>query len=155
MRRKTSVITIAVVAAAALLSAAIALGSGGELAKPETISVQARGGKFAFINGPNAHSLYASQAVIRAPVFNGDTRAGRQDAQCTFFDKVGVQAECTITMYLHGGAIVAHGMIHFGINDRTRGAIVGGTGHFRNARGQVVFVNSTGDTEGFIFHLEP
>jgi hypothetical protein len=155
MRRTTSIIAICALAAATLIGAAIALGSGGELSKPETISVEARGGKFAFINGPNPNSFYASQGVIRAPVFSGATRVGRADAECTFFDKPGIQAECTITTFLDDGSIVVHGMIHFNKADHTRGAILGGTGRFRNARGQVVFVNSTGDTEGFIFRLEP
>ena len=70
-------------------------------------------------------------------------------------DKPGVLAECSITTFLSGGSIVVSGSVHFGVNDRTQGAIVGGTGSYRNARGQVVFVNSSGDTEGFIFHLEP
>jgi hypothetical protein len=39
--------------------------------------------------------------------------------------------------------------------NHTTGGIIGGTNEFRNARGQVVFENSTGDTEGFIFQLEP
>jgi hypothetical protein len=150
-----SVITIGVLAVVALVSAAVAIGSGGELTKPETISVQARGGKFALNNGPNPKSFYAAQGVIRAPVFSGRTRVGRTDAVCTFFDKPGIQAECTISTYLKGGSIAVHGMIHFNTNDRSRGAIIGGTGRFRNARGQVVFVNSTGQTQGFIFHLEP
>ena len=57
--------------------------------------------------------------------------------------------------FLHGGLVTVEGPIHFGVNDRSRGAITGGAGQFRNARGKVIFVNSSGQTQGFILQLEP
>jgi hypothetical protein len=154
--RKPAVVlgTIAVVG---VIGVTMALASGtGELTKSETIHVTAVGGQFAFLQeNPSSKTEFGDVAVISAPVFRGHTRVGRLHAVCTFFDKPGIAAECTITTYLHQGAIVVQGLIDFGKKNHTMGAITGGTRGFRNARGQVVFANSTGDTEGFAFQLEP
>jgi hypothetical protein len=143
---------------AALVAAGIAIGSTGQLTKPETVHVVQTGGKITFLKeNPNSNTFIGDEVVVNGPVFSADghSQVGRQHALCTLMDKPGVLAECSITTFLRGGSIVANGVVHFGVNDRTRGAIIGGTGMFRNARGQVEFVNSTGNTEGFIFQLQP
>jgi hypothetical protein len=95
--------------------------------------------------------------VISAPVFNmgTDTKIGHQHAICTLMDKKGIVGECMIKTFLHDGEIVASAVVHFGVADHTLGAVTGGTGRYRNARGQVVLVNSLAATEGFIFRIEP
>src|SRR5436190_1397710 len=76
-------------------------------------------------------------------------------AECTLVEPKGIVGECRVQIFLHGGLVTVEGPIHFGVNDRSRGAVTGGAGRFRNARGQVIFVNSTGQTQGFILQLEP
>lgn len=157
MHRKL-LFSLALVAVGMLVVAGIAIGSGGELSQPQTIHVVQTGGKITFLQvNPNHHTFVGDQVVVNGPVWSTDqqSKVGRQHAVCTLMNKPGVLAECSITTFLSGGSIVVSGPVHFGVNDRTTGAIVGGTGTFRNARGEVVFVNSTGNTEGFIFHLEP
>jgi Dirigent-like protein len=160
MQRRWKLASVAAtVVVVGVAMAAVAVASGrSELSKPVTLHVTTSGGQFAFLQlNPNKKTLYGDQVVIKAPVFNAgsDRKIGSLHATCTFFDKPGVVSECTITTYLNQGNIVAHGRVDFGKNNHTTGAILGGTGQYRNARGQVIFENSTGNTEGFIFQLEP
>jgi dirigent-like protein len=159
MRRKRAIFTGAGIAlAGVLVTAAIALGSGTrEISSPMTIHVKAVGGHAAFLQlNPNKNTAFGDQFVISAPLTKPDgMRVGRLHADCTFFDKQGVAAECTGTFFLHGGQVVVRGPVDFGVNNRTSGSVLGGNGRYRNARGQVIFQNSTGNTEGFILELEP
>jgi hypothetical protein len=144
--------------AGVLVTAAIALGSGKrEISSPVTIRVQAVGGQAVFLQlNPNSKTAFGNQFVISAPLTKrGGHRVGHLHAECTFFDKQGVVAECTGTFFLPGGQVVARGPVDFGVKNRTSGSVLGGNGRYRNARGQVIFVNSTGNTEGFILELEP
>jgi Dirigent-like protein len=157
-RRKLALIAVSAMIVCGA-GAAIAVASGkGELTKPKTIHVEAVGGKFALLPlNPDKKTFFGNQIVISAPVFKatGHDKVGHLHAVCTFMDKPGIAAECTITTFLRPGDIVVHGLIDFGQKNHTTGAIIGGTEEFRNARGQVVFENSPGSTEGFIFQLEP
>ena len=86
---------------------------------------------------------------------SGNQKVGTIHAECTLIEPSGVVGECRVQIYLHDGLVTLDGPIHFGLNDRSRGAITGGAGRFHNARGQVIFVNSSGPTQGFILQLEP
>ena len=157
MHRKL-LFSLALAAAGMLVVAGIAIGSDGELTKPRTVHVVQTGGKITFLKlNPAQQTFVGDQVVVNGPVWSPDlhSKLGRQHAICTLMDKPGVLAECSITTFLRDGSIVVSGPVHFGVNDRTQGAILGGTGKYRNARGEVVFVNSSGNTEGFIFYLEP
>jgi hypothetical protein len=141
-----------------LVTATIALGTGKhEITTPITIKVEAIGGHAAFLQlNPNKHTSFGDQFVISAPLTTpGGAQMGHLHAECTFFDKPGIVAECTGTFLLRGGQVVARGPVDFGVKNRTSGSILGGSGRYRNARGQVTFINSTGNTEGFILELEP
>jgi hypothetical protein len=102
-------------------------------------------------------TLFGDQFVISAHLFNaaGTERRGHLHGVCTFMDKAGVASDCAITLFLHQGEVLVRGLVDFNTVNHTTGAVLGGSGMYRNARGQVTFVNSTGDTEGFILHLEP
>ena len=159
MRQRRALLVGAVLAlTGVLITAAIALGSGKrELGSPVTIRVEAVGGHSVFLQlNPNTHSAFGNEFVISGPLTKHDgRRVGHLHAECTFFDRQGVLAECTGTFFLPGGQVVARGPVDFGVNNRTSGSVLGGNGRYRNARGQVIFQNSTGNTEGFIFELEP
>jgi hypothetical protein len=159
MRQKRVLLGVAALAlAGVLITGAIALGSGKrELASPVTIRVEAVGGHSVFLQlNPDTHTAFGNEFVISGPLTKHDgRRVGHLHAECTFFDRQGVSAECTGTFFLPGGQVVARGPVDFGVNNRTSGSVLGGNGRYRNARGQVIFQNSTGNTEGFIFQLEP
>jgi hypothetical protein len=132
--------------------------SGPELTGPQTIRVKAIGGNATVLPlNPDKNSFFGNEFVINGPLYNwaGNTNVGRIHAECTFVDKQGVAADCTGTFFLRHGQIVARGLVDFGVDNHTNGSVLGGSGLYRNTRGQVTFANSTGDTEGFIFQLEP
>jgi hypothetical protein len=144
----------------ALIGAAIAVASsrGGQLIKPQTIHVVARGGQITFLPiNHQRHSFTGDLVDANTPAFaaSGHRRVGTIHAECTLVEPKGVVGECRVQIFLHGGLVTLDGPIHFGVNGRSRGAVTGGAGRFRKARGQVTFVNSTGQTQGFILELEP
>ncbi len=139
--------------------AVLAVASGGpELTGPQVIRVKAIGGHATILPlNPNKHSFFGDEFVINGPLYDwqGKDRVGRIHAECTFVDRKGVAADCTGTFFLRHGQIVARGLVDFGVDNHTNGSVLGGSGMYRNTRGQVTFTNSTGDTEGFTFELEP
>jgi hypothetical protein len=145
--------------AAVLTTAAIAVASSRpELTEPQTIHVEAVGGHVAILQlNPQKQTFFGDQFVINAPVFNatGTERRGHLHSVCTFMDKAGIAADCSATLFLRQGEVLVRGLVNFNTVNHTTGAILGGSGLYRNARGQVTFVNSTGNTEGFILQLEP
>jgi hypothetical protein len=159
MSRKAVVVAVLAIGVG-LIGAAMAFASsrGGELTGPQTIHVVARGGQITFlpINSRN-HSFTGDLVDANTPAFaaSGHRKVGRIHAECTLVEPKGIVGECQVQIFLHGGLVTAEGPIHFGVNDSSRGAVTGGAGRFRNARGQVTFVNSTGQTQGFILQLEP
>jgi hypothetical protein len=148
----------AVGVAAGLVTGAVAFGSGTEITSPETVHVIQRGGAIQFVDDNGLpKNFMGDEVTVNGPVYDatGEHKVGHQHAVCTIVDKIGVVGECSIATFLDHGAIFVSGPVHFGVNDRTRGAIIGGTGTYRNARGEVILVNSDGNSEGFIFKLEP
>jgi hypothetical protein len=157
MRRKL-VGVVAVLATLGGVGGAIALGSEGTITAPETIRLDARGGQIAFLFlNPNKHTAFGDQIVVKQSAFTLGTkdRVGRVHAVCTFMDKRGGAADCAGTVFLRDGSIFFSGPVHFEVNDRTVGAVTGGSGRYRNSRGQVVLINRKSGSEGFIFQLEP
>ena len=159
MPRKGVVVALLTIALG-LITAAIAVASstGGQLTKPETIHVVARGGHITFLAINHQKKSFTGDLVdANTPAYapSGHRKVGTIHAECTLIEPSGVVGECRVQIYLHDGLVTLDGPIHFGRNDRTRGAITGGAGRFRNARGQVIFVNSSGPTQGFILQLEP
>jgi allene oxide cyclase len=64
---------------------------------------------------------------------------GRQDVWCTVLNAKRARFECDITAFLHGGSVMAQGPFQIGKGGRL--AIVGGTGQYREARGQLVAID--------------
>jgi|SRR5690242_6700253 len=158
MSRKAIVVALLTVAAGLVFAAiAVASSTRGELTKPQTIHVIAKGGHITFLPINNQKKSFTGDLVdANTPAFTpSGHKVGTIHAECTLIEPKGFVGECRVQVYVRGGLITLDGPLHFGLNDRTRGAITGGAGQFRNARGQVTFVNSTGATEGFILQLEP
>jgi hypothetical protein len=157
MRRK--VFGLATVLAVMVgVGGAVAFGSNGEISAPQTIRLDARGGQIAFLFlNPNKRTAFGDQIVVKQAVYTlgTKTRMGSVHAVCTFMDKAGGSADCAGTVFLRDGSIFFSGPVHFEVNDRTVGGITGGSGRYRNARGQVVLINRKSGSEGFLFQLEP
>jgi len=160
LRKRTTIVACVLVGVAAMLTTAvIAIASSGpELTGPQTIQVKAVGGHATILPlNPNKNSFFGDEFVINGPLWNWaqTAKVGRIHAECTFMDVKGIAADCTGTFFLAQGQIVARGLVNFNRANRTPGSILGGSQMYRNARGDVTFVNSTGNVEGFIFDLEP
>jgi hypothetical protein len=158
MSRRLIVVLLLVIAAG-LVTAAIAVASStrGELTRPQTIHVVAKGGHITFLPINHQKKSFTGDLVdANTPAYTPSGRkVGTIHAECTLMEPKGIVGECRVQIYVYGGLVTLDGPIHFGQNDRSRGAITGGAGQFRNARGQVIFVNSSGPTQGFILQLEP
>jgi hypothetical protein len=162
--RRTAFIAALLAAIAAMAWAAIALGSGNEISQPQTLRILQKGNTrqtFLPLN-TNKHDATGDEFVAtgnvvkwRSTIAESNGRIGHLHAVCFAVDKQGLTAECSTTTYLRGGQITSYGPIKFQAGARTTAAITGGTGTYRNARGQVTFVNTSANTEGLIFRLEP
>jgi len=144
--------------------AAAALGSGNELTQPQTLRILQKGNTHqTFLplntakNNAVGDEFIATGNVVRweKTISGSNFRLGHLHAVCFAVDKQGKTAECSTTVFLRGGQITSYGPIIFAANARTTAAITGGTGRYRNARGEVTFINTSPNTEGLIYHLEP
>ena len=159
LRTRTFIVLAGAALVAVAITATMAFASGGrELSKPTTVRVEVRDGNEVLLSlNPNTNTFFGNQFVINGPLFKPGTQtgAGRAHGVCTFMDRVGDKSECAWTLYLRRGEVMLQGPVDFNLSDHTFGAIVGGTRLYRNARGQVVFLNSATDREGFVLKLEP
>jgi hypothetical protein len=144
--------------------AAVAFGSGDELTQPQTLRILQKGNtQQTFLplnttkNDAVGDEFVATGTVVRweKTISGSNHRLGHLHAVCFAVDKQGQTAECSTTTFLPGGEITSYGPIRFAAKARTTAAITGGTGRYRNARGQVTFVNTSPNTEGLIYELEP
>jgi hypothetical protein len=146
---------IAMAMLAILTGATVAIGSSSDLTNRESIHLEQRGGHVALLFLNPKHTAFGDQIVINGPVYEAGSRAGRVHAVCTFMDPKGRVADCSATTFLRDGSIAFSTPVHFETNDQTVGAVIGGSGRYRNARGQVVVTNRTSGNAGFLFELEP
>jgi hypothetical protein len=65
-------------------------------------------------------------------------RVGQALGRCAVIDPASVRLGCSITTSLRGGDIVTDGTLTNAPGGTSTGAITGGTGRFRNARGESV-----------------
>jgi hypothetical protein len=65
-------------------------------------------------------------------------RVGQALGRCAVIDPASVRLGCSITTSLRGGDIVTDGTLNNVPGGTSTGAITGGTGRFRNARGESV-----------------
>jgi Dirigent-like protein len=65
-----------------------------------------------------------------------DHLIGRADGRCTLIDPATLRFGCSITSSLSGGDVMTEGTLTLVQGTQSTGAVVGGTGTFRLARGQ-------------------
>lgn len=79
------------------------------------------------------------------------TKVGSDQGYC-IRTEAGVSWECNLTTFLAGGQIVVEGPFYDAADSTF--AITGGTGAYRNARGQLQLKSRSGGTEfDFVFHV--
>jgi hypothetical protein len=163
MRRKA--LFAGLLAAAAVFGVAtLAFGSGNEVTHPQTLRILQKGNTqqtFLPLNTQKDNlvgdEFVATGNVVRwqGTISQSNHKIGHLHAVCFAVDRPGITAECSTTTFLPGGDITSYGPIRFVAHARTTAAITGGTGTYRNARGEVTFVNTSPNTEGLIYHIEP
>jgi len=162
--RRTAILVGLLAIGAVLAWAAIALGSANQITHPQTLRLLQKGNTqqtYLPLNTQQGNQVgdefVATGTVVkwRGSISQSIQKLGHVHAVCFAVDKQGVTAECSTTVYLRGGEITSYGPIRFQARAHTTAAITGGTGTYRNARGQVTFVNTTPNTEGLIYQLQP
>jgi hypothetical protein len=88
------------------------------------------------------------------PVFDrtNDDRVGRDQGSCIRITR-GNSWQCSWTAFLHGGSITVEGPF-FDTRD-SQLAITGGTGAFRNVRGQMNLHTRSDGNFDFVYHVQP
>jgi hypothetical protein len=143
-----AIATIALITAAVALASATA--SAAVPAKPQTLRFLAVDtGRETYIDlgerGESVGDIVMFSEVLRA----GGKVIGHTEIQCTFS---GVDAaRCNGTIFLRNGKIEAGGAIHF--RKVTRISILGGTGAYAGARGQVEFTDISESRTRYVVRL--
>ena len=91
------------------------------------------------------------------PLFRPGTQhqIGWQRGSCVVTTKVFGIGQCDFTARFSAGSVTVSGPLDFTPGKTDILAVTGGTGHFRNARGQVVARNTGATSEGLKFELIP
>ncbi len=119
--------------------------------KGHTLTVVTPTAEESFLDLGPAGVSQGDMRVVNAPLYNesGKQKIGRLDLSCVVTDPADEpsenahMAECTFTYTLPGGEISAQGVDAFpelpGLPSKSVDAITGGTGAYRNVRGEVSF----------------
>jgi hypothetical protein len=154
MRKMLVLLAVAVVGAVAATSA-IAGGSSG-LTAPRVIHVVERPVSDQVIDIGAKGDSPGDQLPFANPIYDASNshRVGSDQGNCVRASATQGRWECMWTTFLGGGQITVEGpFLDSKVNDVL--AITGGTGAFRNARGQMVLhVRADGNFD-FVFALQP
>jgi hypothetical protein len=158
MRRTLVATALAAVLASGLTAAAVAFagGSGGGLTHSRTIHVVEHPITDQVIDIGATGDSPGDQLPFANPIFNGANahRVGSDQGNCVRASAVQGRWECMWTTFLHRGQITVEGPF-LDAKATTVLAITGGTGAFRNARGQMTLHLRTDGNFDFVFHLQP
>lgn len=142
-------------------AAAYASARGGDLNKPMTIRVQITlcgqpGTDCASIDQPPSGASLGDEFVFNVPTTRHGHRVGAGVGNCVAISLAGNGTdECETTFTFNGGTVQVDGLFHLGgPGTRSTFAVTGGTGFFRNARGEVTNVVGT-NANTAVFHLIP
>jgi hypothetical protein len=148
----------------ALAAAAVAVGANplGTASDPERIDIISRAtaiNNFVDVGpaGPTPGDIYVFVDDVFLPSAPS-RRVGQALGRCTVIDPASARLGCSTTTSLPGGSIITDGTLTNVSGVISTGAITGGTGRFRNARGEAVL--DLGPPEGphratFRLILEP
>ena len=150
---------------ALVVGAVVALGisgaayaSSGDLSHPLTIRTIQKGGnqEFLTLNQTSGDST-GNQFVISGPLFRPGTQQqiGWLRGFCVVTTKRFGIGQCDFTARFSAGNVTVSGPLNFTPGKTDILAVTGGTGHFRNARGQVIASNTSATSEGLTFELIP
>lgn len=155
MRRALTIGGLAVVVLA--LAGVVAVAGQNGIAKPERIVVVERAITDLVIDSDQSGGDSSGDLLtFHNPVFDDDNehRVGRDQGDCIRIDPVGGTWECRWITWIDGrGSITVEGPF-FDASDSVL-AVTGGTGGFRNVRGQMRLHARSATVFAFVFLLEP
>jgi hypothetical protein len=133
----------------------VAAAASTDLSSPRTITVIEKEAQSHFVDlgrrGPSLGDYFVFSGVLR----HAGNRVGYDGIHCTFVHTRPLRAECEATFKLGGrGKITAEGLLRLA-NRTFIVAVNGGTGGFRNARGQATIQDLSQTKSKITFHLIP
>jgi allene oxide cyclase len=157
MRRTLILTTAAAVLASALTAGAIAIGSGsGGIVSPTRIHVVERPVTDRVIDIGATGDSPGDQLPFANPIYDARNmhRVGSDQGNCIRASATQGRWECTWTTFLHRGQITVEGPFRDAF-PTTVLAVTGGTGAYRNVRGQMVLHTRRDGNFDFVFKLQP
>ena len=157
MRRTLMLMALTAVAASALTAAAVAVGSGsGGLTAPTTVHVVEHPATDQVIDIGATGDSPGDQLPFNNPIFNWNNtrKVGVDQGNCVRASTTNGRWECMWTTFLHKGQITVEGPFRDAL-PTTALAVTGGTGAYRNVRGQMILHARKDGNFDFIFKLQP
>ena len=157
MRRTLILTTAAAVLASALTAGAMAIGSGsGGIVSPIRIHVVERPVTDQVIDIGAAGDSPGDQLPFANPIYDARTKhkVGSDQGNCLRASTSQGRWECSWTTFLRHGQITVEGPFRDAF-PTTVLAVTGGTGAYRNVRGQMVLHTRKDGNFDFIFKLQP
>ena len=154
---KRTIIAATVLAVAVTAGAAVAVAHGGaQLTGPRVIHVVERPITDQVIDIGTKGDSPGDQLPFANPIFNAgnSVRVGSDQGNCVRASASQGRWECMWTTFLPGGQITVEGPF-LDARATTLLAVTGGTGNFRNARGQMVLHTRRDGNFDFVFELQP
>jgi hypothetical protein len=140
MRRRRAAVATGAVLASSMIGAVALADQAGSVKDPIQLNVISRAtaiNDFVDLGDPGTDpgDLY----VFSDDIFLGsdpDTRVGQADGRCTMINPAKARFGCTLVTSLPVGDITTEGTLTLVPGTTSTGAVTGGTGRFRNARGE-------------------
>jgi hypothetical protein len=154
---KKAIFVVPAIAVVALLGGwVVAATASTDISSPRTITVTEKESQSHFVDigrsGPSLGDYFVFSGVLR----HAGRHVGFDGGQCTFVHTRPFRAECEATFKLGNGKITAQGLLHLTNGPGTFVvAVNGGTGAFRNVRGQATIEDLTQNKSRITFHLIP
>src|SRR4051812_8484031 len=133
-------VLVGVIAAALGAAAGVAAEARGTAKKPIRFALVSRATPINnFVDtgpaGASPGDLYVFSDRVFRPA-DPDAAIGRFEGQCTLLDPAAARWDCLVSTSLPDGTIRSAGQLIFKEGSHNPGAIVGGSGRYRNARGE-------------------
>ena len=150
MSRRTLATGLAAVVVTAAVAVAGAAASGSDISHPQTLRLSARGGSSTFVDTGRHGPSVGDEVILRQPVFEHGRRAGTGRVMIVLEGRDTSQDEVDVT--LAAGEITLQGAQN---GNRFTLAVTGGTGEYRNARGEARIRVGSNNSARVTIHLIP
>ena len=160
MNKRLLIVVIGVTAMLGASAAAYGASSagGGGIVQPLTIRTVQAGGHQEFLTiNHDPRDQTGNEFIVSGPLLRprSQQHVGRLRAVCVITTRRFGIAQCSMTAQFPAGDVAVAGALNFKIGTTSVLAVAGGTGTFKNARGQVDIHNISNSRAGLTFELIP